>query len=74
MYAMLPWQQFDVVRCIFTIYTSSTIQLLNHTIHNIRHGYILCEIFHPLVFKGLCGYIIQPYEPRLDQIHVWIFQ
>ena len=38
---MLPWQQFDVVRYIFCIYTSSKIQLLNHTIHNIRHGYML---------------------------------
>ena len=38
---MLPWEMFDVVRCVFSIYTSSNIQLLNHTIHNIRHGYML---------------------------------
>ena len=28
---MLPWQPFDVVRCIFRVYTLSKIQYLNHS-------------------------------------------
>ena len=29
---MLPWQMFDVVRCIVCIFTSSQIQMLNDSI------------------------------------------
>ena len=51
---MLPWQPFDVVRCVFCIYTSSKIQLLNHSIY---HGSI-CQIYHLL---GV--YIDMPLRP-----------
>ena len=36
---MLPWEPFNVIRCIFCIYTSSKIQLLNHR-NYIDHGYM----------------------------------
>ena len=41
---MLPWQPFDVVRCLFAL---SKIQLLNHSIY---HG----SIYHLLVFILIC--------------------
>ena len=43
---MLTGQPFNVVRCI---YTSSKIQLLNHSMAS----WCICQIYHLLVFRGL---------------------